>query len=62
MVRDKLADIVADAYQLAGRLDSPGFVLDFLYRLCRWLDPVKVPSDCINPAMIRGISRSIGIP
>jgi hypothetical protein len=57
-----LADIVADAYQLAGRLNGPGFLLDFLYRLCRRLDPVQVPSDCINPAMIRGISRSIGIP
>jgi hypothetical protein len=23
---------------------------------------VKVPPDCISPAMIRGISKSIGIP
>jgi hypothetical protein len=61
MIRDRLADIVADAYQLAGRLDSPAFVLDFLYRVCRRLDPVQVPLDRINPAMIRGISRWLGI-
>ncbi len=61
-VRDKMADIAASAYQLAGRHDCPAFVLDFFHHLCRRLDPVKVPPDCINPAMLRGISRSIGIP
>ena len=61
-VRDRMADIAADTYQLGGRLDSPAFVLDFLCWLCRALDPVKVPPDCLNPAMIRGVSRSVGIP
>ena len=61
-VRDRMADIAANAYQLAGRLDSPVFVLDFLCWLCRALDPAKVPPNCVNPAMIRGISRSAGIP
>lgn len=60
--RDTMADIAANAYQLAGRLDSPAFVLDFLRWLCQALDPAKVPPDCVNPAMIRGISRSAGIP
>jgi hypothetical protein len=61
-IRNRLADIAANAYQLAGRLDSPVFALDFLCWLCRALDPAKAPSDCVNPAMIRGISRSAGIP
>ena len=61
-MRDRLGDAAANAYQFAGRHDSPAFVLDFLHRLCRVLDPVKVPPDCINPAMVRGLSRSIGIP
>lgn len=61
-IRDKLADVASSAYQLAGRFNSPELVLDFLHRLCRRLDPVKAPPDCINPAMLRGISRSIGIP
>jgi hypothetical protein len=61
-VRDRIANIAANAYQLAGRLDSPAFVLDFFCWLCRVLDPVKVPPDCVNPAMIRGISKSAGIP
>ena len=58
----KLAVAAADAYQFAGRHDSPGFVLDFFYWLSRTLDPTKVPDDCINPAMLQGISKSIGIP
>ena len=61
-LRNRLADAAASAYQLAGRRDSPAFVLDFLCWLCRKLDPVKVPPDCINPEMLRGISRSAGIP
>jgi len=61
-VWNKLADIVADVYQFAGRHDSPAFVLDFLCWLCRLIDPVKVPPDCINPAMLRGIAKSTGIP
>ena len=61
-VRSRLAEAVADAYQFAGRHDSPAFVLDFLYWLSRAIDPVKVPPDCINPAMLKGISKSIGIP
>ena len=60
-MRDRLGDAAANAHQFAGRHDSPAFVLDFLHRLCRVLDPVKVPPDCINPAMVRGLSRSIGI-
>ncbi len=61
-MRDRLGDAAANAYQFAGRHDSPAFVLDFLHRLCQALDPVKVPPNCINPAMVRGLSRSIGIP
>jgi hypothetical protein len=57
-----LAVVVADAFQFAGRHDSPAFVLDFLHWLCRVLDPLKVPPDCINPAMPAGISRASGIP
>ncbi len=60
-IRDKMADIAASLYLLAGRFNCPAFVLDFLHQFCRWLDPVKVPPDCINPAMLRGISRRIGI-
>ena len=58
----RLAVAAADAYQFAGRHDGPGFVLDFFYWLSRTLDPTKVPDDCINPAMLQGISKSIGIP
>ena len=58
----KLAVAAADAYQFAGRHDSPAFVLDFFCWLSRALDPTKVPDDCINPAMLEGISKSIGIP
>jgi len=61
-VRSKLAEAVAAAYQFTGRHDSPALVLDFLYWLSRAIDPVKVPHDCINPAMLKGISKSIGIP
>lgn len=32
-IRNRLADITANAYQLAGRLDSPVFALDFLLAL-----------------------------
>ncbi len=59
--RTGLADVAADVYQFAGRCDSPAFLLDFLHWLCRSLDPVKCPPDCINPAMLRGISKSLGI-
>lgn len=58
----RLAVAAADVYQFAGRHDSPEFVLDFLYWLSRLLDPTKVADDCINPAMLMGISKSIGIP
>jgi hypothetical protein len=54
--------VAADAYQFAGRHDSPEFVLDFLCWLSRALDSTKVPPDCINPAMLQGISKSIDIP
>jgi hypothetical protein len=62
VTRARLADAVADAYQFAGGHDAPAFVLDFLCWLCRKIDPVKVPHDCINPAMLRGISKAIGLP
>jgi len=58
----RLAVAAADAYQFAGRHDGPELVLDFFYWLSRTLDPTKVPDDCINPAMLEGISKSIGIP
>lgn len=61
MVRTKLAGIAADAYQLAGRHDSPGIVLDILYWICRTLDPVKVRAGHINPAMLKGIAKASGI-
>jgi hypothetical protein len=58
----RLAVAAADAYQFAGRHDSPELLMDFFYWLSRALDPTKVPPDCINPAMLQGISKSIGIP
>jgi len=58
----RLAVAAADAYQFTGRHDGPELVLDFFYWLSRALDPTKVPDDCINPAMLEGISKSIGIP
>jgi len=58
----RLAVAAAGAYQFAGRHDSPEFVLDFFYWLSRTLDPTRVPDDCINPAMLEAISKSIGIP
>jgi len=61
-IRFRLAEGAADAYQFAGKHNSPQFVLDFLHWLCRAADPIKVPPDCINPAMLRGLSRVLGMP
>ncbi len=60
--RNSLADKTVYMYQFTGRHAGPGFVPGFFRRLCQALDPVKVPPDCINPAMLRSVSRSVGIP
>lgn len=61
-VRFRLAVAAADAYQFTGRHNGPAFVLDFFCWLSRALDPEKVPPDCINPAMLKGIAKSLGMP